>query len=216
MTMDHPPRSPRAWAQPGNRPLVVLGRSQQGWPVHRVLAVRQRASGGGAVLSGPWMLRSAVRLPRDHPLLKRGPAAAARWFGDLHLEWLQAQGVRGLERYEGPLQDHWSCFSGRGPGEVLVDGRKLVGIAQRWRRRDALLSAGTLLTVPPWESLCAALGRAPAVADELARDTVAIAECLGHAPDPMHWAGSLRHALHAALAQLPPPSAAPLAEGEPS
>jgi hypothetical protein len=54
------------------------------------------------------------------------------------------------------------------------------------------------------------------VAGELARDTIAVAECLGHAPDPMHWAGSLRHALHAALAKLPPPSAAPLVQGESS
>jgi hypothetical protein len=44
--------------------------------------------------------------------------------------------------YDGPLQrTPWSpsvCFAGLGPGEVTLDGRKVVGLSQR-RTREAVL-----------------------------------------------------------------------------
>ena len=45
----------------------------------------------------------------------------------------------------------WSdlvCFAGLGPGEVLLDGRKLVGLSQR-RTRNGVRIQGTLYTAPP-------------------------------------------------------------------
>ena len=45
----------------------------------------------------------------------------------------------------------WSdlvCFAGLGPGEVSLDGRKLVGLSQR-RTRNGVRIQGTLYTAPP-------------------------------------------------------------------
>ncbi len=42
-----------------------------------------------------------------------------------------------------PLSDVW-CFAGLGPGEVTVDGRKVVGISQRRTRDWALFQCAAL------------------------------------------------------------------------
>lgn len=192
-------KPPRAWVLPGRAAAIVLGRSQHGTAAHTPLPVRLRASGGGAVLTGPWLLRAAVRLPPGHPVLRHGAAAAAAWFGQAHLDWLHRRGIRGARLYEGPVSDHWACFAGRGPGEIVVGERKLVGIAQAWRRSSVLLSSGVLLRAPPWELLCEALGQGAGAAATLAQGTVCAEECMGRAIDPAAWARSLQSALALAL-----------------
>lgn len=211
-------RPPRAWAVPGGRVLVVLGRAQRAWPVRPVVPVRRRASGGGAVLSGPWLLRAAVRLPQGHPLLDQGPGSAARWFGRIHADWLQREGVRDASLHEGAARDHWACFGGRGPGEVLVDGRKLVGIAQAWQRSAVLLSSGTLLAAPPWELLCDVMAQDRRAVAQLADTTISVGAYLGKPPDPLLSARNLRAALAAALSphhDAARPAAHQENEGEP-
>lgn len=179
---------------------MVLGRSQHALQVTRVLPIRRRASGGGAVLAGPWLLRAAVRLPRGHVLLQHGPGSLARWMGSIHLGWLQAQGLHGACLYEGTAQDHWACFAGRSTGEVLVAGRKLTGIAQRWQRSGVLVSAGTLIDPPPWALLCEALARPASDAQELACSTTSLSACRPCVVDKRAWAGNLRRALLLAVA----------------
>lgn len=179
----------------------MLGRAQRGVATSPVLPVRQRSGGGGAVLAGPWLLRTAVLLPPAHALVGRGPAAAARWFGNVHRQWLQAQGIVAATLYDGPTVDHWACFAGRGPGEVVVEGRKMVGIAQTWRRRAVLLVAGTLVSPPPWPLLCAALRRPHVEVDMLDAVTVSAGDCLGHEVNAGTWADALRDGLQRALAQ---------------
>ena len=195
-----PMKPPRAWALPGGKPAVVLGRGQHALDVTTVLPVRRRASGGGAVLTGPWLVRAAVRLPRDHVLLRDGPRAMAQWIGRIHLEWLQAQGVAGARMHEGPTQEHWACFAGWSAGEVLVDGRKLTGIAQTWQRFGVLVSAGTLIRPPPWHLLCDALARPASDVSELEHRTVSLGACLACAVDSAACSESLREALLRALA----------------
>ncbi len=98
----------------------------------------RRESGGGAVLVAPgaqvWM---DLWLPRDDPLFEDDVVRAASWLGRAWAVALGALGI-GPDRvalHEGPLQETaWSrtvCFAGLGPGEVTVDGRKLLGLAQR-------------------------------------------------------------------------------------
>jgi lipoate-protein ligase A len=193
-------RAPLALARPGIHAAVVLGRSQYALPTDAVLPVRRRASGGGAVLSGPWLLRSAVLLPAGHAVLGGGLVASARWFGALHLDWLRSQGIGNAELHEGPTVGHWACFAGRGPGEVLVGGRKIVGIAQVWHRRMVRLYAGTLLAPPPWPLLCVALRQPPEEAEALALATTSAFECLGHEVDGSAWADTLRDVLTRAVA----------------
>ncbi|MGQ2978749.1 MAG: lipoate--protein ligase family protein [Polaromonas sp.] len=177
----------------------MLGRAQRDLFTCPVLPLRQRSSGGGAVLRGPWLLRAAVRLPPGHELARHGPIAAARWFGQVHQQWLQAQGITDTRLSDGPTVAHWACFAGRGPGELMVGERKMVGIAQTWRQRAILLAAGTLVAEPPWHLLCTALGRPPEEAGRLASVTVCAADCLGHGVDAGAWADALRDRLEQAL-----------------
>lgn len=181
------------------RPIAVsLGRSQRHLAVH-TLAARRRTSGGGAVLMGPWLLRAMLVVPRSHPLLQRGPAQAAHWFGEVHQQWLAGLGIA-AQIYRGPLVDHWACFAGRAPGELVVDDRKITGISQTWRRRRALLWSGTLVTPVPWELLTDALRKPPHSARELRAATVDAQEILCDVPRAAQWGVSLRNSLEAALA----------------
>jgi lipoate-protein ligase A len=185
--------------RPGRDPIIVLGRGQRGLWTESALPVHVRASGGGAVLVGPWLLRSTVVLPRTHAVAQHGPVAAARWYGDVHQRWLQAQGIVAAALYQGPTVEHWACFAGRVRGEVMLGHRKIVGIAQAWRKETVLLSAGTLLSPSPWPALCAALRRPPDQAVALAALTISAQDCLGHPIDSRDWADDLSGALRVAL-----------------
>ena len=187
----------------GGLPAIVLGRAQRDLPTAPGLPLRRRSGGGGAVLTGPWLLRAAVRLPPGHVLASQGPVAAARWFGQEHKQWLQAQGITDTSLCEGPTVGHWACFAGRGPGEVSVGDRKMVGIAQTWRQRGILLAAGTLVATPPWHLLCDALLRPSEEAGMLASVTISAAACLGHGVDAGIWAEALRERLERAVDDAP-------------
>lgn len=193
-------RAPLVLVRPGARAAIVLGRSQRGIRVNGPLPVRHRASGGGAVLTGPWLLRAAVLLPAGHPWVRQGPCAAGRTLGEVHAIWLRSLGVDAV-LHEGPVLAHWACYAGRAPGEVLVADRKVTGIAQAWRRSEVLLSAGTLLQPPPWGILCAAMGRPRAEADSIAASSVTLQELVDPALDPGRSATTLRDAIRAALAR---------------
>lgn len=185
----------------GRRHPVVLGSAQlELWPEPSSPA-RMRASGGGAMLSGPWLLRAAVLLPTGHELAQRGPEAAASWFGDVLRRWLQAQGIGGAAVYAGPAIHHWAGFAARTPGDVLVGERKLVSIGLRWRPREVLLCSGVLLAPAPWPLLCAALRRPCSTAALLEGLSISAADCLGRQVDAGAWADGLRHALRLGLAQ---------------
>lgn len=167
-------------------PTVVLGRSQQ-----RLLAtvdegmgvdVLQRESGGGAVLTGPWMLGLSAALPPEHPLVSVGLVGSYRWLGELIAQSLQACGVpaipvspqmlracAGTGEITGPP---WACFGGLSPWEVVSQGRKIVGLAQVRRSQGVLLVGGVLLDQPPWALLCQALARPAHDAQQLAETTI--------------------------------------------
>jgi lipoate-protein ligase A len=99
----------------------------------------KRRSGGGAVLLVPGLTTWIdVELPRGDPLWDDDVGRAAHWLGRTWVVALATFGVRATLHAGGVLQTPWSrtvCFGGLGPGEVTVDGRKLVGISQR-RTRD--------------------------------------------------------------------------------
>jgi lipoate-protein ligase A len=86
--------------------------------------------------------------------------------------WAAALGELGVsaEVHRGPLvRSEWStevCFAGLGPGEVTVDGRKVVGISQRRTRAAARFQCAAL---GRWDPAAAVtlLGLPPRAAEDL-------------------------------------------------
>jgi lipoate-protein ligase A len=113
----------------------------------------RRRSGGSAVLVGPgrvlWM---DLVIPAGDPLWVDDVGRAAWWVGEL---WAAAIGRTDGSVWRGPMRTTlWSpvvCFAGLGPGEVTVDGRKVVGISQRRTRRGTLFQTAALLDWRPGE-----------------------------------------------------------------
>lgn len=126
-------------------PALVLGSSQREEVVDRARAealgigIARRRSGGGAVLLVPgdhvWI---DLWLPSSDPLWDDDVIRAADWVG---ATWAAVATTLGLGpvtvHRDNATTDRWSalvCFAGAGPGEVFVDGRKLVGVSQRRTR----------------------------------------------------------------------------------
>lgn len=139
---------------------VVLGSAEPATHVHpaqaaaRGLQVVRRRSGGGAVLLTPldvvWV---DVVVPAGDRLWLADIGRAAWWLGEV---WACALGDLGIAhatvhrgRFERRRWSERVCFAGLGPGEVTVQGRKLVGLSQRRTRSGILLQCAALLTWRP-------------------------------------------------------------------
>jgi lipoate---protein ligase len=135
-----------------DRKVLVLGSTQPrslADPVRSQRAgvtVLRRRSGGGAVYLAPaaevWV---DVWLPRGDPLWSDEPRRSAEQVGEWWAQALAASGATGISVHRGasvpaPGSDV-ACFAGVGPGEVVADGRKVVGLAQ-WRSRQGALVHG--------------------------------------------------------------------------
>lgn len=172
-------------------PAIVLGCSQRRLLAQAVgsVPVLLRQSGGGAVLTGPWMLGLSVALPPDHPLARHGLVASYRWLGEALAQALQQGGVeaqalapealRAMSAAQRTAVD-WACFGGLSPWEVLAGGRKIAGLAQVRRAHGVLLVGGVLLQRSPWQLMCEALGCAAADAQVLATTTIGAGEAIAH------------------------------------
>ena len=139
-----------------DRPVVVLGSTQPRSVLDDARAaatgveVARRRSGGGAVLLVPGrQVWADVWIPRDDPLWSDEPRRMAVSVGEW---WASALGAPGGAVHRGgsvaARGSDVVCFAGVGPGEVLVAGRKLVGLAQ-WRSRQGALVHGCAYRV--WE-----------------------------------------------------------------
>jgi lipoate---protein ligase len=196
-------------------PAVVLGCSQRHLreDVERRLcgraAVVQRDSGGGAVLTGPWLVSTSLVLPHAHPWVGAGLIESYRQLAQTQVAALAEFGVpsRAVPPQELPRADRasadgvlgWACFAGLSPWEVVdAQGRKLVGLAQRKRQSGVLLVAGALIGAAHWPLLCAAFGAAQ---DEptLRQRTVCAEEVAGRRIEPERFAGAVARFLERAL-----------------
>lgn len=135
------------WLFEPSGPALVLGSAQREWSADAAataaagVEVVRRRSGGGAVYVAPqrclWL---DVVVPRGDPRWSDDVREATYWLG---AAWVEALGRVGLEAslHRGGLdQAPWSrsvCFAGLGPGEVLIDSRKAVGVSQRRTRAGA-------------------------------------------------------------------------------
>lgn len=142
------PASREIWCHEITMPALVLGSTQDRSDVdvdacrQAGVEVVQRRSGGGAVLLVPGQVTWLDVIV---------PAAMPGWSDDVHgpMVWLghglagviaRVTGIDGLVVHDAAMRSTpWSrlvCFDGVGAGEVMLGGRKLVGISQR-RTRDA-------------------------------------------------------------------------------
>lgn len=169
----------------------------------------ERQAGGGAVLSGPWLVSASIVLPYGHPLLCESVAGCYRWLGQLHAAALAEFGVsvRALPPQQLPLANammdvrtvDWACFGSLSPWEVVgTDCRKLVGLAQRRRHTGVLLVAGTLLGVSDWRLLCEVMGY-PEDEALLRQRTVTCEELAGRTIAPADFASVLAKLIGDAL-----------------
>jgi lipoate-protein ligase A len=163
------------------RPVVVLGSSQRDEAVDRARVEQRRAevvrrrSGGSAVLVEPgaavWV---DVTIPPGDRWWVNDVGRAFHWLGEAWVEVLAGVGVES-EWYDGPMRKTpWSdrvCFAGLGPGEVTVDGRKVVGMSQRRTREGVLFQCCAALRWEP-ERLLDLLALSD---DERARGTAELA-----------------------------------------
>ena len=95
-----------------------------------------------------------VLLPAGDPLWEDDVGRSFHWLGQAWVDALTAIGVE-ASWHSGPMVcTPWCrqvCFAGIGPGEVTVDGRKVVGLAQRRTRAGALFQCAALLKWDPDE-----------------------------------------------------------------
>lgn len=137
----------RVWVFEPVGPALVLGSTQRDVVDRPAAAARgievvHRRSGGGAVFVAPgdplWI---DVFVPRGDPLWDDDVGCAFLPIGRAWATALESLGVGELTVHPGGLvTTEWSrlvCFAGVGPGEVLADDRKLVGISQRRSRAGA-------------------------------------------------------------------------------
>lgn len=132
-------------------PTLVLGSSQSVKILDRnkvgSLALRRRRGGGGLVLLQPddlwvdWWIPSTDA--RWSPDVRASSLRVGGWWRDV-----LARHVRGkVGMHEGALEGEDAhrvvCFAGRGPGEVFVNDRKAVGLAQ-WRVREGIFLTSVL------------------------------------------------------------------------
>ena len=139
---------PEVWVFEVERPALVLGSTQRADVVdERATAaagvdVVRRRSGGGAVLLEPGaVVWFDVVVPAA--LLREvgvgdDVGASMVWLGEQVAAALADLGVDRVTVHHGAMAcSNWCplvCFAGLGPGEVLRDGVKLVGVSQRRTR----------------------------------------------------------------------------------
>ena len=138
------------WIQHVERPALALGSTQGFDAVDGSVAadmgveVVRRRSGGGAVLLSPgdstWV---DILIPADDPLWEPDVGRAFHWLGHAWRRAIREASDGDIDAtvHRGaPVRTACSdliCFAGLGPGEVTVDGQKLVGLSQRRTRAGA-------------------------------------------------------------------------------
>jgi lipoate-protein ligase A len=174
------------------RPAVVLGSRQTVEEVDAAAAasagfdVVRRRSGGGAVLLEPgssaWL---DVTIARDDALWCDDVGVAFEWLGRAWASALQALGFEPEVHTGRLIESSWSrqvCFAGLGPGEVLIGGRKVVGISHRRTREAARFQC---LAYRHWDPdrLLALLALPEERRHEGARDLAGVAAGIDVAPE---------------------------------
>lgn len=160
-------------------------------PAGELAAVR-RLTGGGAILHDRELTYS-LTLPIAHRLLADGPNQMYAMVHDAVIACLALAGVDGSQCGQTddstPTRGPFFCFARRHQFDVLVDGRKLAGSAQR-RTRHALLQHGSIVLENRYEQQpTAALDRPYEQAVELIGASLLdrLADVTGETFTPGEW-----------------------------
>lgn len=154
------PRS--VWLCNVTSPALVLGSSQPDTDIDLEAASRsnlhviRRRTGGGAVFLHPeqstWI---DVTIDRDDPLWVDDISASMTWLGGAFVKalspWVNASVYSGRFDVGAGGLGRVVCFASSAPGEVFVDGKKLVGISQRRGRSGARFQCVVYRTWSPGE-----------------------------------------------------------------
>jgi lipoate-protein ligase A len=173
--VDQSPRERLCVLQEVTDKAVVLGSTQRLSDVDETacrskgIDVVRRKSGGGAVFVEPGsQLWVDFFLPAGDPLFESDVGRSFEWLGKAWAEAIGAlsDGPAPLVASPGrraPGLARQLCFAGIGAGEVIIGGRKAVGISQRRSREGAWLFSMALLidTVDELVSCLAATSKAP-------------------------------------------------------
>lgn len=153
-------REPTVWWHAANTTTLILGAAQPMPPDllnrsrARGVTVVKRQAGGTSVLATDQVLGLDVVLPRSHSFADADVVEGYRWIGEvwreaLHLLGVQARTVTIPEARAEPALDPdiaatmaAACFGRLSPYEVVVNSRKMVGLAQVRRSQNVLLASG--------------------------------------------------------------------------
>ena len=119
-----------------NVDLVDMGAAQRAG----VEVIRRHSGGGAVLLHRGRSLWIDVLLPRTDPLWSDDVGLAFHWLGEVWVDALGDVGVAAEVHRSGLTKTPWGslvCFGSIGPGEVVMDGRKVVGMSQRRTRAGA-------------------------------------------------------------------------------
>lgn len=173
------------------RRTVVLGSSQSADTVDQPhldanrIQLASRRSGGGAVLvSSVDLVWFDVVISRSHPDWVDDVGHSFTWLGEACAAGLASLGVN-TSLHRGPMASStWApliCFAGLGPGELTVDGRKVVGMSQRRTRTHARFQVAVLRHWSGAEH-AALLDLGVAERAQAAKDLEHVAMGLSHSP----------------------------------
>ncbi len=121
-----------------------------------------RPTGGGAILAGPGVVGLDIAMPADHGLLTGDIVRDYRWLGEVWADALLRLGLNATpvsieecrDRNMADAPDHdlsLVCFGTVSPFEVVVDGRKVVGLSQVRRQGGVVFSSAVHIDVDPAE-----------------------------------------------------------------
>ncbi len=152
---------PALWVMAPTNSSLVLGSSQDDACIDYEYAekldvgIARRRTGGGAVFVDPQTLFWVdLFIPRGHRLWNDDIGAGSIWMGGV---WKEALGSLGVDSHmhDRPfvkdLLAELVCFGGRAPGELLIGGKKILGISQRRTRKGVRFQCALALGWRPEE-----------------------------------------------------------------
>jgi|TARA_B100001094_G_scaffold125504_1_gene121485 lipoate-protein ligase A len=152
--------TPTIWVIEPRDTCLVLGKSEREKPFLNLNYLKEkginlttRQSGGGAVLVAPNdILWVDVFVPQSSNFWENDITKASIWVGGIWHDALKRLDVASY-LYEGKFERSRAsdlvCFAGKGPGEILIDEKKILGISQRRSRLGARFQCALIINWKP-------------------------------------------------------------------